>query len=56
MDTITIILVVLFIIGLILLFRELTTWYFKLNKIVDLLEKQNKLIEDLMFKMRWNGK
>ncbi len=31
--------------GLFLLAREVTLWYFRVNEIVALLEKQNKLLE-----------
>lgn len=33
--------------GLFLLAREVTLWYFRVNEIVALLEKQNKLLETI---------
>jgi hypothetical protein len=35
-------------VGLFFLFRKIFLWYFRINEIVDLLEKQNSLMQELV--------
>ena len=50
METITLILLIAFIVIVFLMLREFWCWYFKINKITELLEK---LVKNTSTSVRW---
>jgi len=51
-----IIITIAVVIGVLLLIRELVTWYYKINKIVTLLEKNNDLLQAISRKIKPDAK
>lgn len=46
------ILVIGIVVGILLLIREVVTWYWKINKISNLLEEQNELLRDIRERLK----
>ncbi len=52
MIDLTVVVITLLIVFMIFIIcRELTCWYWKINEMVDMMDKQNMLIEDIRYYM-----